>query len=155
VQHNGLQAAPDYCPSKDHIDPNFHYVGSGCPNRWAQAAYLDHGCPIGYQTAHVTPMGVGPSLENEWANSYGMFFETYEVYLTPLLDQDPIPGSNKSLAEWDRTLWGRRRDLFPQLGDPTALEHRHTFTVPEGKQRQKLLVMNPVKGTVGVIRVHR
>jgi hypothetical protein len=155
VQHNGLQSEPDPnpCPSKDRIDPKFHYVGSGCPNRWAQAAYLDHGCPIGYQTAHVTTRGIGPSLRNMWDNSYGMFFESYEDYLVPLLNGEPLPGTRLTMGEWNRALTLRRRVLFPELGDPRSGVHTHMFVLPEGMDRLNIPVMNPGKGTAGLIKI--
>jgi hypothetical protein len=131
VQHNGLQKerAGTTCPNKDHIDPDFPYVGSGCPNKWAQAAYLDNDSPIGYQT--VNDLGwsnVGSALENMIGNSYGMFFETYQGFLIPNLDGRQV-GPRGNLGDYNAGLHQRRSELFDGvLPEPFPSSWSHTFT---------------------------
>ncbi|MCI0536351.1 MAG: hypothetical protein L0Z50_14110, partial [Verrucomicrobiales bacterium] len=131
VAHNGLQRKPADCPGSGvHpiiLDPKFHYVGSGCPNRWVleQAAL---GQVTGYQTTNdlLTESDVDSALQNAWDNSDGIYVELYER--NALQAQPGVLPSGLSLAQWAERFHARRRTNFPAIPDPFPATYRHTFT---------------------------
>jgi dienelactone hydrolase len=152
VAHNGLLRKPAFCPgSGTHpiiVDPNFHYVGSGCPNRWVleQAAL---GQVTGYQTINdlLTDGDVDSALQNAWDNSDGIYVELYER--NALQIEGKVLPSGKTSGQWAEDFHARRRANFPQLGDPFPLVHRHTFTrsgADSGTQVLTYVTGNPCPG---------
>lgn len=131
VQHNGLQPKPTNCPNEGiHpivLDPNFHYVGSGCPNRWVlEQASL--GQVTGYQiVSGITNLtDLESTFSNAWENSDGIFMEIYQANALSAV-ANGLP-SGKTLGEWAEQFHQRRRTDWPGIPDPFPLTHSHTFT---------------------------
>jgi hypothetical protein len=137
VAHNGLMRQPEYCPGSGvHpivVDPGFHYVASGCPNRWVleQAAL---GQITGFQTTNdlLTDEDVDSALRNAWENSDGIYVELYERNAQQI--EDKVLPSGLTALQWAARFHDRRRTAYPQVPDPFPAVHRHTFsrTAPGG-----------------------
>jgi hypothetical protein len=131
VQHNGLYTKPAYCPDSGmhpiEVDPNFHYVGSGCPNRWVLAE-AQAGQITGYQTvADITNLSdLEAAFQNARDNSDGIFLEIYEG-IGRAADASGLP-SGMTLGDWAEQFHQRRRADWPSIPDPFPLTHAHTFT---------------------------
>lgn len=131
VQHNGLQAKPDFCPGEGQhpieVDPDFHYVSSGCPNRWV-LQQSQRGQVTGYQTVAglETLFNLEAAFQNAWDNSDAIFVEIYENFALGA-DANGLP-SGASLGEWAERFHQRRREMWPDLPDPFPTTYQHTFT---------------------------
>lgn len=149
VQHNGLQTKPAYCPGSGlhpiEVDSNFHYVGSGCPNRWVLAESAA-GQVTGYQTVNnlADLFEVESALQNAWDNSDAVFLEVYET-IGLAADGAGLP-SGMTLGDWAERFHQRRRSAFPEIPDPFPMTHRHSFTrTTSGSTPQQLYYVNPAK----------
>jgi hypothetical protein len=154
VAHNGLQRKPDFCPGSGvHpviVDPSFHYVGSGCPNRWVleQAAL---GQVTGFQTTNdlLADSDVDSALQNAWDNSDGIYVELYEANVRQA-DSGGVLPSGFTLGQWTEKFHQRRRALFPGIPDPFPLTHRHTFIrTTTGNAPQELHFVNGSRCAAG------
>jgi hypothetical protein len=131
VQHNGLGEKPSNCPGSGihpiTVDTNFHYVGSGCPNRWVLAE-AEAGQVTGYQTVNSLDdlFKLESTFSNAWDNSDCIFLELYEG-IAQQADTNGLP-SGMSLGDWADQFHQRRLDDWPWIPDPFPLTHRHTFT---------------------------
>lgn len=140
VQHNGLGPKPVGCPNEGvHpivTDPSFHYVGSGCPNKWVLQE-SEQGQVTGFQTNNASgvpdSVALESTLQNAWDNSDAVFLEIYEQRLWEAESSggvlDPA-ASGRTLGEWAEELHDRRRTdpNLTALGDPLPLLHAHRFT---------------------------
>jgi hypothetical protein len=131
VQHNGLQSEPAFCPDSGvHptvVDPNFHYVGSGCPNRWV-LEQSSLGQVTGFQiVAGITNLGdLESTFANQWDNSDGVFLEIYEGNALSA-ELQGLP-SGKRVGDWAEQFHERRRETVPSIPEPFPLTYSHTFT---------------------------
>lgn len=132
VQHNGLQTKPTFCPgSGSHptvLDPNFHYVGSGCPNRWVLGE-SSAGQITGFQdVAGITNLAdLELTFDNAWENSDAIFLEIYEG--VALMGETSALPSGLTIGQWAERFRSRQRSAFATLADPFPLVYRHTFTL--------------------------
>jgi hypothetical protein len=159
VQHNGLQPKPTNCPNEGihpiALDPDFHYVGSGCPNRWVlEQASL--GQVTGFQiVAGITNLlDLESTFSNQWDNSDGIFLEIYQSNALSAV-ANGLP-SGKTLGEWAEQFHARRRADWPDHPDPFPLTHRHTFTrtVATRSGPQLLYFINGSKCSAGAAANH-
>ena len=153
VAHNGLQRKPADCPGSGvHpiiMDPKFHYVGSGCPNRWVleQSAL---GQLTGFQTTNdlQTEADVDSALQNAWDNSDGIYVELYERNASQA--RTGVLPSGNTLAQWAEHFHERRRTSFPAIPDPFPMSYRHTFMRSRTSgEPQELYFVNGSKCAVG------
>jgi hypothetical protein len=148
IAHLGLGPKPDFsdlvqyaagtgCPLPLAPDGSYAHgpngVASGCPNKWA----TDVGAVGGlthFQTNHVprTPALLASALDNMWSHSNSAMLEIYEaqawVASDSVLDPTLPVAQQRTLAQWNERLHGRRRRNFPALGDPTPTVISFTFT---------------------------
>lgn len=134
VQHNGIQTKKTSGCLND-------INALGCPNKWVLQEGKE-GQVTGWQTVNeekvATPAQLDSTILNAWDNSQGVFVEVYEERFFEAVRQpngiiDPS-GSGKTMAQWTTDFQGRRRSLFPTLGDPVPMTHSHTFTLASGTQ---------------------
>jgi hypothetical protein len=126
VQHNGLKAVQDVCPtylveastlSWSELD------GPGsCPNRWVLREG-GQGQITGFQTSSQEKVpnrnAVEGALQNAWDSSDATFIELYEERSWEIADQG-LP-SRKTLAAWGDDFHRRRRDDAPGNTLPSYL----------------------------------
>lgn len=164
VAHNGLQTKGSGCPFEGvhpkPIRPLDDYVGpagSKCPNRWAVREGAE-GQITGFQVTSPTneDRGVQSAADldlaflNEWDNSDGVYFETYEnvFWLAENTSRGVLPLSAKRVGGWADDFHRRRNDpIFKQhvaAGDPFPSTYSFTFKNP-GVTPQNLFYVHGVK----------
>ena len=150
VAHNGLQAKGSGCPfdgvHPKPLRPLDDYqgpAGSKCPNRWAVREGAE-GQITGFQVTSPnnedrgvdTPSDVDLAFQNEWDNSDGIYFETYEnvFWLSENTNRGVLPVSRKTIGGWTEDLHRRRNDPifrnFLTAGNPFPATYSFTFKNP-------------------------
>jgi len=148
IAHLGLGPKPDFsdpalyaagtgCPLPLAPDGSYAFgpngVGSGCPNKWV----TDVGAVGGlthFQTSHApqNPALLASALDNMWSHSNSAMLEIYEARAWEangaVLDPTLPLARQRTLAQWNERLHGRRRTNFPALGDPAPRSISFTFT---------------------------
>ena len=132
VQHNGLQPAPDFCPGSGMhpivVSNGFHYVGSGCPNKWV-LEQSQAGQVTGFQVvAGITNLSdLESAFTNEWDNSDGIFLEIYQANALSAIATG-LP-SGRTLGDWNEKLHQRRQGpgVWTNVADPFPLKYQHSF----------------------------
>ncbi len=147
VAHNGLQIKGNGCPfdglHPKPVRPLDDYQGpldSRCPNRWAvregaegQITGFQVTSPTKEERGVDTPSDIDLAYQNEWDNSDGIYFETYEyvLWLTENTNRGVLPGSRKTVGAWTEDLHRRRNDSilrnFPAAGNPFPATYSFTF----------------------------
>lgn len=148
VAHNGLQAKGSGCPfdavHPKPLRPLDDYqgpLGSKCPNRWVVREGAE-GQITGFQVTSPnnedrgvdTPSDIDLAFQNEWDNSDGIYFETYEnvLWLSENTNRGVLPVSRKTVGAWTEDLHRRLRLILtegatPRLCSPTI---QRTFCRP-------------------------
>jgi len=79
-----------------------------------------------------SPAQVGDTLQNLWDNSAASALEIYEERLWEA-HSAPLGAAahpERRIEDWQAMLHARRRDAYPELGDPAPSSHTFTFAAP-------------------------
>ena len=164
VAHNGLQAKAGGCPFEGvhpkPVRPLDDYQGppgSACPNRWAvregaegQITGFQVTSPTNEDRGIQTASDLDLALQNEWDNSDGIYFETYEnvFWLSQNTNNGILPTSRKTVGSWADDFHKRRNDpiykQFVAAGDPFPSTYSFTFRNP-GTTPQQLYFVHGMK----------